>query len=102
MLIWSDNALENITEFINNSMGRSDARNYMFNLVDYADNLKHMQKLGKDFEYRILDYELRQLIYRDHRILYSIRENDIVVFAVLHTKIDIEKALKRLKRDFNE
>ena len=101
MLIWSDNAVANITEFINHSANRQKAQDYMAKLVDYVDHLRKMKKLGKDFEYSIFDYELRQLIYKNHRILYSIKENDIIIFAILHSKMDIEKALKRLKRDFD-
>ena len=60
MVIWTDNAINNITDFID---------------------------------------EARQIIYKKHRVIYHIKGNDTVVLAILHTRLDINKALKRLKRD---
>lgn len=37
------------------------------------------------------------MIYKNHRIIYNIKENDVVILAVLHTKLDINKALRNLK-----
>lgn len=101
MLIWSDNVIANMTDFIKHSTNKQNAQEYMSKLVDYVDNLKEMKKLGKDFKYNLFGYELRQLIYKNHRILYSVKENEIIIFTILHSKMDIEKALKRLKRNFD-
>lgn len=56
MVIWTDNAIKNITDFID---------------------------------------EARQIIYKKHRVIYHIKGNDTVVLAILHTRLDINKALKR-------
>ncbi len=66
MLIWSDNAVTNMTEFISNSLNKQKAQDYMIKLVDYVENLKEMKKLGKDFENTMFNYKLRQLIYKKH------------------------------------
>lgn len=58
-----------------------------------------MPKIGKETEYIISNYEIRQMIYKKHRIIYHIKGNDAVILAVLHTRLDIDKALRRLKRD---
>lgn len=47
----------------------------------------------------ISNYELRQLIYKSHRIIYTVKVDDIVILAVLHTRLDIAKALKKMQRD---
>lgn len=67
----------------------------MNKLIDYVDTLDNMHEMGKDFEYVISSYKLRQLIYKKHRIIYTIKEGDVVILAVLHTRLDLEKALKR-------
>lgn len=71
----------------------------MKKLIDYVDILETMPKLGKNIKYIISNYEVRQIIYKKHRIIYHIKGNDIVNLAVLHTRLDIEKALKKLKKD---
>lgn len=47
----------------------------------------------------IFNYEIRQLVYKKHIIIYHIKGNDIVILSVLHTKLDLGKALRKLKRD---
>lgn len=73
----------------------------MNKLVDYVYTLENMNEMGKVFEYVVSNYKLRQLIYKKHRIIYTIKNDDVVILAVLHTKLDIEKALKKLKRDID-
>lgn len=101
MVIWTDNALSHITEFIDEEKEDTEetAKSYMRRLVDYVDILETMPELGKNMEYIISNYEIRQLIYKKHRIIYHIKENDIVILSVLHTRLDLGKALKNLKRD---
>ena len=71
----------------------------MRKLVDYTEILEKMPKIGKDMKKKILNYEIRQLIYRKHRIIYNIDGVNVVILAVLHTRLDINKALKNLRRD---
>jgi plasmid stabilization system protein ParE len=101
MVIWTDNAISHITEFIDNAKIDTEetAKSYMRKLVDYTDILETMPEIGKNMEYIIFNYEIRQMIYKKHRIIYHINGNDVVILAVLHTKLDINKALKKLKRD---
>ena len=48
--------------------------------------------------YIISNYEVRQVIYKKHRIIYTIDKDSVVILAVIHTRLDINKALKRLNR----
>ncbi len=101
MVIWTDNALSHITEFIDETTEDTGgtAKSYMRKLVDYVDILETMPELGKNMEYIISNYEIRQLTYEKHRIIYHIKGNDIVILSVLHTKLNLGKALRKLKRD---
>ena len=58
-----------------------------------------MPELGKNVEFILFNYEVRQLTYKKHRMLYYLKDNYVVILAVLHTRLDINKALKKLKRD---
>lgn len=101
MVIWTDNAISHITEFIDGAREDTEetAKSYMRKLIDYTDILDTMPELGKNMDYIVADYEIRQLIYRKHRIIYHIKGNDIVILSVLHTRLDLGKALRKLKRD---
>lgn len=101
MVVWTDNAISNITEFIDGARTDTEetAKTYMNKLVDYANILETMPELGKKLEYVISNYEIRQMIYKKHRIIYHIKKNDAVILAVLHTRLDIDKAIRKLKRD---
>lgn len=101
MVVWTDNAISHITEFIDDVRKDTEetAKSYINKLIDYVDILETMPKIGKKMEYIISNYEIRQMIYKKHRIIYHIKGNDTVILAVLHTRLDIDKALRRLKRD---
>ena len=101
MVIWTDNAISHITEFIDESEDDTEevAKSYMRKLVDYVDILETMPELGKNMNYIISNYEIRQLIYKKHRIIYHIKGNDIVILSVLHTRLDLGKALRKLRRN---
>ena len=98
MVIWTDTAISHITEFIDEVREDTEntAKSYMSKLIDYTDILETMPEIGKKIEFVISSYEIRQMIYKKHRIIYHIKENDVVILAVLHTRLDINKALKFL------
>lgn len=100
MVVWTDNAISHITEFINSSKNDTEAvsKAYMEKLINYADMLDTMHHLGKKMDYTIFEYELNQLIYKEHRIIYHIKENNVVILAVIHIRLDLDKAISRLKR----
>ena len=73
----------------------------MRKLVDYTDILETMPEIGKKTNFYISNYEVRQMIYKKHRIFYNIKGKDVVILAIIHTRLDVGKALRRLKRDMN-
>lgn len=102
MVKWTDNALSHITEFIDDAREDTEetAKSYIKKLVDYVDILETMPELGKVMEYDIFNYEIRQMLYKKHRVIYHVKNNkDVIILAILHTRLDIKKALKKLKRD---
>lgn len=101
MVIWTDNAITHITEFIDEAKNGTEdtAKKYMNKLIDYVDILENMPKIGKKLENTLYDYEIRQMTYKKHRIIYHINGKDVVILAILHIRLDIEKALKNLKKN---
>lgn len=78
-----------------------NSKSYMRKLIDYTDILDTMPDLGKKVDKNIFRYQINQLIYKKHKIIYHKKENYIVILAVLHTRLDINKALRKLKRDIS-
>ena len=78
MVVWTDNAISHITEFIDEARTDTEetAKAYMNKLVDYADILETMPEIGKKMEYVISNYEIRQMLYKKHRIFYHIKGNE--------------------------
>lgn len=103
MVVWTDNAISHITEFIDEAREGTEetAKNYMRKLVDYADILETMPEIGKKTNFYISEYEIRQMIYKKHRIFYNIKRKDVVILAIIHTRLDVGKALRKLKRDMS-
>ncbi len=103
MVVWSDTSIMHITEFIDEAKNGTEqtAKNYMGKLVDYAEILNTMPNLGKDFPLELYDYELKQLIYKKHRIIYHVKDNNVVILAVIHTRLDVKKAIRSIKKGIN-
>lgn len=103
MVVWTDNAISHITEFIDEAKEGTEetAKAYMRKLVDYTDILETMSEIGKKTNFFISEYEVRQMIYKKHRIFYNIKGEDVVILAIIHTRLDVGKALRKLKRDMS-
>ena len=103
MVVWTDNAISHITEFIDEAKEGTEetTKAYMRKLVDYTDILETMSDIGKKTNFFISDYEVRQMIYKKHRIFYNIKGKDVVILAIIHTRLDVGKALRKLKRDMS-
>ncbi len=99
MVRWTDNSISNITDFIDSSKEGTEntAKAYMNKLIDYVDILNTMPELGKVVENNIFKYEIRQIVYKSHKVIYHKKDNDIIILTVLHSKMDYNAALKRLK-----
>lgn len=103
MVVWSEVAISHITEFIDEAKEGTEqtAKNYINKLIDYVDILETMPNLGKDVQMVIYKYNVKQIIYKKHRILYCQEDDNITILAVLHTRLDVKKAIRSLKNGLN-
>lgn len=103
MVVWTDNAISQITEFIDEAREgtKEIAKAYMQKLVEYTEILETMPEIGRKTKFLISDYEVRQIIYKKHRIFYHKKGIDIVILAIIHTRLDVRKALRRLKKNMS-
>lgn len=94
MVIWSDPAradLRAIHDFIANDSAHY-ARKVAQDIASKPDGLDELPRLGKVVPE--LDNEaIRELSIYSYRIIYEIREPDIVVLAVIHKRRDFQPEL---------
>ena len=91
---WSEFAIENLRDFIKITKIYNIAE-YTNELFEYTDNLKDNNSLGK---YILIfnSYEIRQLVFKKHKILYYIYDNEIRILALIHSSQDYGSILKQM------
>lgn len=98
----TDNAYNDIYEFSNFSRASDEnIRSYISSMLSFAYDLSSFPNLGKfDFEIttKLRKYQIRKLVYEQHKILYYI-DKDIHIVGFLHSKKDTNEYIKRLKRE---
>lgn len=99
MVIWAETAINHITQFIDDEKSGTEqtAKKYIEKLIDYVEILNEMPNIGKTFASKVYKYELRQLLYKKHRIIYYLNNDRVVILAVIHTRLDVKKAIDRIK-----
>ena len=97
-LKWTEFAIDNLEAYQKSSKKTSqNLTKYYKSLIESINLLPDNPKLGRKF-YRIEDYTVRQLLHREHRILYLIEDNTIVVLSLVHTTYPLNEALRFIKR----
>jgi len=95
-IIWSILAKEDLRNIYKYSRAGTDTvKRYVLKLIDYTEFLGQNPYLGKVlFIHNNLEYHL--LIYRKHKILYTIT-NSINIVSVIHSSRNIEIVLNHIK-----
>lgn len=91
---WSEFAIENLRDFIKITKIYNIAE-YTNELFEYTNNLIDNNSLGK-YILTFNSYEIRQLVFKKHKILYYIYENEIRILALIHSSQDYGSILKQM------
>lgn len=95
-IIWSENAKDNINSYKQNSK-IFKVEEYIKELIEYTDYLQNSPKMGKLISNKG-NVEIRQLVFRMHRIFYVINENTIIITSIVHTKRNMNIIIKYLNK----
>lgn len=100
-IIWLDEAIDDLFSYEQNSFifTENKIENYITNLVEYVRKLSDLPYLGKEFFYH-KEIKVRQLLYKMHRIIYYIENDEIRIVAVIHTARDINNVMKYIDKLF--
>lgn len=90
---WSNFAKTNLKDFIHYSK-ISNPNIYVQKLIFNVSILEDNPKAGKVITHKNT-VEIRQLVYKMHRILYHIYEDEIHIDAVLHSHFNLNNYLKK-------
>ena len=91
---WSEFAIENLRDFIKITKIYNIAE-YTDELFEYIDSLKDNNSLGK-YILTFNSYEIRQLVFNKHKILYYIFDNEVRILALIHSSQDYGSMLKQM------
>lgn len=100
MLIWTKRAKLDAINFINNSYSKTSAKVFFNGLYSYLENLTLFKNLGKTIYINDDSSFVKLLVYRQHKIYYTIRNSNIYILAILHHKMNSNNIKKRFS-DFN-
>ncbi len=98
-IIWTNEAKRDLYDFWQHSKKTDNTiKNYILNLHRYTECLLVSKELGKKL-LKFDDIDIRQLIYKEHKILYYIKENQINIIGVIHFRRDLAAYLRYLKEN---
>ncbi|MCI8273838.1 MAG: type II toxin-antitoxin system RelE/ParE family toxin [Clostridia bacterium] len=100
VIIWSNFAKTNLKDFLHTtSMEHKNAIDYLKSLHKYTECLIENSHLGKSIDYLSLS-NVRQLIYKKHRILYCVYSMEIRIIAVINTSQNLNSIIKTISKYF--
>lgn len=95
---WTPLAIEQLHNFKKISKAEPhNIKDYITSLVIFTNKLLLNNKLGKVL-FKLNDTKFRQLLYKKHRIIYYIKENEIQIVSVIHNSQNLEKAIAILEK----
>ena len=98
MLIWTELAKKDVMKFINTAkLGTENTiKKYFFKLSTYIEYLDYMPYLDKQLNLFSQDLNIRQIIFRSHKVIYQISNSNIYILTVIHSKIDTKTIISKI------
>ena len=95
MVVWTTSAISDLEHLILNTKSnyKNTIKKYIRNLINYIEILNTMPYLGKRIYYKNSNLEIRQLLYKKHRIIYEIKNNQCCILAIIHIKQNFKKII---------
>ena len=70
-------------------------KEYIIELLEYIKILEKMPYIGKRL-HKSKFYDMRQLIFRNHKIIYQIQGNKIFIHLIIHNSTNLESFFNKL------
>ena len=91
VIIWTEPSIADLQNFLDNARDGTykSANDYIISLMNYVNLLKIYPHLGKIYR-KLKLKNVRQLIYRKHKIFYTIYDNHILIITVIHSSRNMD------------
>ena len=73
----------NLKNMLNGKSYYHYKKEYILQLLEYIKIIEKMPYIGKRL-YKSKFYDIRQLIFRNHKIIYQIQNNKIYIHLIIH------------------
>ncbi len=97
-IVWSPEAIEDIeaiAEYIERD-SKFYAKAVVNKIFNSSEKLKEFPKIGREVP-EIAREEIRELIIYSYRLVYQIKEKQILIIAVIHGKRQFDSVIKEYK-----
>jgi len=103
MLIWTEQAKKDVMEYINTAkLGtKNTIKKYFFNLSTYIEYLEFMPFLGKELNLFSNNLNIRQIIFKSHKVIYQFSNSNVYILAVVHSKMDNKTIISKIIESLN-
>lgn len=98
MLVWTKQAKKDVMEFINTAKSgtKNTVKKYFLNLSTYIEYLDSMPYLGKQLNLFPQDFNIRQIIFKSHKVIYQISNSNIYILTVIHSKMNNKTIISKI------
>lgn len=72
-------------------------KEYISSLITFTNSLLDNNELGKVI-FMLNNVKFRQLLYKKYRIIYYVKNDEILIVSVIHTSQNLERALALLEK----
>lgn len=90
-IIYTKKARDDLFNFSYHS--KTNTKKYREKLLDYTEMLLYQPYIGKTID-SLKNYQIKQLLFKNHKILYTISNNKIFILSFVHNSQNIN--LKKL------
>ena len=90
-------------EYITNAKFNTQniVKQYFINLSNYLEILNIMPFLGKRLNLFPTNLHIRQIIYKSHIVIYLVKDRDVYILTVLHSKMDTKTIISKIIDSLN-
>ena len=95
VIIFTEYSMMNLKNMLNGKNYYQYKKEYIIELLEYIKILKSMPYIGKRL-YKSKFYDMRQLIFRHHKIIYQIQGIKIYIHLIIHNSTNLEDFKNKL------
>lgn len=99
---WTPLAIEQLQNFVKISKAEDRTiKDYISSLIEFTNKLLWSNDMGKVM-FKLNSVKFRQLLYKKHRVIYYVKNDEIQIVSVIHTSQNLDKAIAVLEKYYKK